>query len=246
MRRNEERLASFLYPDPAEFAVDRPSQNGVLAPSFTHGQADGLQTFPTQTWLPAGETQRGTLLRTNGDPQTPLLPSKPYVDPVRLTHEELRSSGVIPRIPVMPIGYADAEKIMSVMDGVEVPVPLLFRLDVHGRLVRSTIKNVVAKFVGEQEPDKWVLLTNHVDAWTKGAVDPSSGTAVMLELARVVSETSRQTGWRPRRSLVFCAFDAEEFGLIGSTEYVEEMLKTLQQRAVAVLNVDNINGHALG
>lgn len=94
----------------------------------------------------------------------------------------------------------------------------LFRLDVRSFSHRRRIKNIVAIFRGVEEPDRFVALTNHVDAWVKGAIDPNSGTATQLEIARVVKEAHDYTGWRPRRSLAFCLFDAEEFGLIGSTE----------------------------
>lgn len=94
----------------------------------------------------------------------------------------------------------------------------IFRLDVRSFSQKRKIKNVVAIFRGSEEPDRFVALTNHVDAWVKGSIDPNTGTATQLEIARVVKEAYDYTGWRPRRSLAFCLFDAEEFGLIGSTE----------------------------
>lgn len=119
----------------------------------------------------------------------------------------------------------------------------VFRLDVKSFSERRKIKNVVAIFRGSEEPDRVVALSNHVDAWVNGAIDPGTGTATLLEIARVVKEAHDFTGWRPRRSLAFCLWDAEEFGLIGSTEYVEEMLRSIQKNVVAVINVDNINGN---
>ncbi|KAI6191585.1 hypothetical protein M3Y97_00244000 [Aphelenchoides bicaudatus] len=230
-----------LYSDPAEFAPESQLQN---------------QTFPNSIWLPATETQRGTLLRTNGDPETPLFPSKEYTH--RNVHlNDLYRSQTLPSIPVTPISYGDATKIFEQLDGAEVPwsfwkggLPITYRsegsinfqLNVNNRLKRRRIKNVVATWPGEEE--KFVMLSNHVDSWTRGSIDPLSGTSVMLEAARVLADVSKQLGWRPRRTIKFCSWDAEEFGLIGSTEWVEEMLKSLEYNAVALINVDNINGNA--
>uniref|UniRef100_A0AC35G8C5 Uncharacterized protein n=1 Tax=Panagrolaimus sp. PS1159 TaxID=55785 RepID=A0AC35G8C5_9BILA len=238
----EKRGASgvIIYSDPADFVINANA------------------TFPEDIWLPKSAAQRGTLLRTVGDPQTPNFPSKDYTFR-EFSEEDLRSKGILPTIPVMPIGYEDAEKIMKVLDGPEatwarwrgsMPVTYrltgnaIFRLDVRSFSQKRKIKNVVAIFRGSEEPDRFVALTNHVDAWVKGSIDPNTGTATQLEIARVVKEAYDYTGWRPRRSLAFCLFDAEEFGLIGSTEFVEEMLRSLQARAVAIINVDNINGNS--
>ncbi|CAD5235165.1 unnamed protein product [Bursaphelenchus xylophilus] len=231
-----------LYSDPFDFAPENPHNN---------------MTYPDQIWLPGTDAQRGTLLRFNGDPETPTFPSKPYVH--RVKQHDLKDEGFLPTIPVMPLGYNDVKSLMEHMDGVSVPwsrwsgsLPVQyklnstvrFRLDVNTRLERGPIKNVIAVWPGREEPDEWILLSNHVDAWSNGAIDPNSGTAVMLELARVVQQVHSSTDWRPKRSLVFCQWDAEEFGLIGSTEFVEEMQNTLADRAVGLVNVDNINGNS--
>lgn len=164
----------------------------------------------------------------------------------------------MPSIPVMPIGYDDAEKIFRAMDGTVVPwtrwtgnIPVeyklnstvKFRLDVHTKPFEATIKNVVATFTGRESADDWILLSNHVDAWGYGGIDPNTGTAILLEMARVFKKVNMLTGWRPRRTIKFCQWDAEEFGLIGSTEFVEEFQKLLSNRAVVLLNVDNVNGN---
>ncbi|CAK5018879.1 unnamed protein product [Meloidogyne enterolobii] len=116
-------------------------------------------------------------------------------------------------------------------------------MDVKTKNVHRPIKNFIAKLEGSEEPDKWVLLGNHADAWSKGSIDPGTGTSIMLEMARVLSIYSKETGWRPRRTIIFCQWDAEEFGLIGSTEWVEQNLLQLKQRAVAYINLDNFNGN---
>ncbi|KAI1724302.1 peptidase family m28 domain-containing protein [Ditylenchus destructor] len=240
----EERgaIGAILYSDPYDFAPELAKDN---------------KTFPDQIWLPPSGAQRGTLLRTVGDPSSPLLPSKHYTH--RITEEELLNSGVLPAIPVTSIGYRDAIKIFDNLDGPEIQdnqwigsLPTtycatgkaLFRLEVRSFTSRRKIKNFLATLQGREEPDRWILLGNHADAWVKGAIDPGTGTATMLEMARVLSNFASSTGWRPRRSIVFCQWDAEEFGLIGSTEFVEEMLQVVQSRVVTYINVDNINGNS--
>ncbi|KAF7627313.1 hypothetical protein Mgra_00009382 [Meloidogyne graminicola] len=202
-------------------------------------------------------SQRGTLYRGMGDPQTPLLPTLEYVHK-EFNEENLRLIKMLPNIPVTSIGYSDAQKIFEQMDGITanwarwsgaLPViyrltgDKLFRLDVKTQNVHGTIKNFIAKFEGSEEPDRWVLLGNHADAWTKGSIDPGTGTSIMLEIARVLSNYSKETGWRPKRTIMFCQWDAEEFGLIGSTEWVEQHLNQLKHRAIAYINLDNFNGN---
>uniref|UniRef100_A0A453M0L9 glutamate carboxypeptidase II n=1 Tax=Aegilops tauschii subsp. strangulata TaxID=200361 RepID=A0A453M0L9_AEGTS len=101
----------------------------------------------------------------------------------------------------------------------------------------ATIKDIFAVIKGREEPDRYVILGNHRDAWTYGAVDPNSGTAALLDVARRLGIMLR-SGWTPRRTIILCSWDAEEFGMIGSTEWVEENLGDLQSKAVAYLNVD--------
>ncbi|PIO56729.1 peptidase, M28 family, partial [Teladorsagia circumcincta] len=105
---------------------------------------------------------------------------------------------------------------------------------------KRTITNIIAIMEGKEEPDRWVMLGNHVDAWGKGAIDPISGTAVQLEVATVLAKVLEKHP--PRRSIVFCHWDAEEYGLIGSSEWIEQRLGVLQRRAVAYINVDHIAG----
>jgi hypothetical protein len=111
-------------------------------------------------------------------------------------------------------------------------------LEVYTRVQESLIHNVIGVIRGCTEPDRYVLVGNHRDSWTFGAVDPSSGTAAMLELTKAFTNVMKNEEWCPRRTIVFCSWGAEEYGLIGSTEWVEENQKLLQSQAVAYLNVD--------
>uniref|UniRef100_A0A7I4YZN6 Peptidase M28 domain containing protein n=1 Tax=Haemonchus contortus TaxID=6289 RepID=A0A7I4YZN6_HAECO len=225
-----------LYSDPAQY-VDSNS-NG---------------TFPHSSSLPGLDAQRGSVGRVPGDPLTPLLPALPYVTRSE-TLESLRRKKVLPSIPVTPISYDDAQRIMDYMDGPTITRAdwigglatyrwsslRRFRLNVRSRFAKRTITNIIAVLEGKEEPDRWVMLGNHVDAWGKGAIDPVSGTAVQLEVARVMAKVLEQHP--PRRTIVFCHWDGEEFGLIGSNEWIEQRLGVLQRRAVAYINVDHIAG----
>jgi N-acetylated-alpha-linked acidic dipeptidase len=164
-------------------------------------------------------------------------------------------------IAVQPISYAMAYEILSRLDGTKAPTAwngglnitynlgpgfknegnsnLTLHLKVTNRLVNKTIYNVIGTIKGKVEPDRYVLIGNHRDAWFKGAVDSAAGTAASLELARVFGQLLTE-GWRPRRSILFCSWGAEEFNLIGSTEWIEENIKILNGRAVAYINSDII------
>ena len=110
-------------------------------------------------------------------------------------------------------------------------------MDVKISLVTKPIYNVIGSVKGQEEPDRYVLLGNHRDAWVFGASDPSSGTSIIMELSRGIGELLK-TGWRPRRTIIFCSWDAEEQFATGSTEWVEDNAATLKSRAVAYLNLD--------
>ena len=156
------------------------------------------------------------------------------------------------KIPVIPISYADAKPLLESMEGPVAPeewrgaLPLTYHIGpgktvVHLKLefdwqIRP-IYDVIAKMPGTLFPDQWVMRGNHHDAWVNGAGDPISGQAAMLEEARAISELAK-TGWRPRRTIVFCSWDGEEPGLMGSTEWVEQHATELQQKAVIYVNTD--------
>lgn len=209
-------------------------------------------TYPNTVYNPPEAVQFGTTYLSNGDPVTPFYPS--IESAFRIPEEE----AAVPKIPVQPISYGDALQIFKHLGGekaleewqggLEVEYHMgpglrdpawTTRLTVHTSHANATIFNVVGTITGKEEPDRYVLLGNHRDAWTFGGVDPSSGTAALLEVTRLFS-LLLQKGWRPRRTLVFCSWGAEEYGLIGSTEWTEQFATNLQHRAVAYLNVDMV------
>jgi len=163
-------------------------------------------------------------------------------------------------IPSVPISYDAAHPILEALSGPGVttgwqgglpfayhvgPGPAEVHLSTRMEYKLRPIWNVVATIKGSVEPDRWVLLGNHRDAWVYGAVDPGSGTAATLETCRALGEAVKN-GWKPRRTLVYASWDAEEYGLVGSTEWAEEHAKELDEKAMLVLNVDvAVGGHDL-
>jgi N-acetylated-alpha-linked acidic dipeptidase len=158
----------------------------------------------------------------------------------------------MPHIPVLPLSYADARHILEHLTGGAAPhewqggLPFTYRLGpgrskvhmkVHVRSQRRTIWNVVAKLRGSEEPEQIVVVGNHRDAWVYGAVDPISGTVAMLEMARGLGVMLKE-GWRPRRSIWLCSWDAEEPDEFGSTSWAEQHAVDLTGKAVAYLNLD--------
>ncbi|XP_007174338.2 aminopeptidase NAALADL1 [Balaenoptera acutorostrata] len=215
------------------------------------------ETFPHSWGLPPSGVERGSYFEYFGDPLTPYLPANP--SSFRLDSDN--ASG-FPPIPTQPIGFKDAEVLLCNLQGTSAPAAWQgalgcdyklgpgFRSDgifpagsqvnvsVYNRLELRNSSNVLGIIRGAVEPDRYVLYGNHRDSWVHGAVDPSSGTAVLLELSRVLGTLLKKGTWRPRRSIVFASWGAEEFGLIGSTEFTEELFSKLQERAVAYINVD--------
>ena len=223
---------------------------GVLI--YSDPQDDGYDKgdpWPIGPWRPETGVQRGSvqyLFRYPGDPETPGVASTPELpDSARVTPQTQ------PHIVSIPLSYHDASPILQALQGPSVPqnwqggLPFHYHMGPGGVTVhlvsdqdyqRRTIWDVIGKIPGSEYPDEWVVAGNHRDAWVYGAVDPSSGTAAMLEAVRGAGELLRQ-GWRPKRTIVFCSWDAEEYGLIGSTEWVEQHPDQLNQ-AVAYFNVD--------
>jgi N-acetylated-alpha-linked acidic dipeptidase len=231
---NAERFgaaAVVLYADPAE---------------------DGYRfgdVYPKGNWRPAGSIMRRSLIHLpySGDPLSPGWASKPGAR--RLRVEEVS----MPRIPVLCISYGTAERILRLLGGPVAaaewqgalpvtyhvgpgPARLRVRTEMDNR--DRPIWNVVGRLEGSEDPDQWVLVGNHHDAWIYGAGDPSSGTAALLELARVLGDLARE-GVRPRRTLFVAFWDAEEMLLGGSTEWVEDRGDELLEKAVAYLNMDS-------
>lgn len=170
----------------------------------------------------------------------------------------LKRDDVFATVPSLPISYESARPIFEALGGPNVPagwqggLPLAYHVGPGPVEVRFAVAmdyqvrpiwNVVATITGEVEPDHWVLIGNHRDAWTYGAVDPSSGTAATLEACRALGEAIKK-GWRPRRSLMYASWDAEEYGLVGSTEWAEHHAADIQEKALMLLNVDVAVGGA--
>ncbi|XP_058206684.1 probable glutamate carboxypeptidase LAMP1 [Rhododendron vialii] len=216
------------------------------------GGGGAAKWFPDEKWMPPSGVQVGSVYGGAGDPTTPGWPSSGACE--RLSDHEVENREDVPQIPSLPVSWADGDAIMRSMGGqvanddwqggVDAPVyrvgpgPGILQLSFTGKQVISTIQNVIGVIQGAEEPDRFVILGNHRDAWTFGAVDPNSGTAALLELAERLGKLQK-TGWKPRRTLIFCNWDAEEYGLIGSTEWVEENREMLASRAIAYLNVDS-------
>jgi N-acetylated-alpha-linked acidic dipeptidase len=157
------------------------------------------------------------------------------------------------KIPVLPISYADARPLLEALDGHVAPdawrgaLPITYHLGPGPARVRlkvefdwnmATARNVVAKLAGAERPDAWVIRGNHSDAWANGADDPVSGLVALMEEARGVGELAK-SGWRPKRTIVYCAWDGEEQGLLGSTEWAETHADLLRRNAVAYVNSDS-------
>ncbi|HEX9427393.1 MAG TPA: M28 family peptidase, partial [Candidatus Polarisedimenticolia bacterium] len=213
--------------------------------------------YPDGPWGPESHLQRGATALdffVPGDPLTPGWPSRP--NGRRIRPEEAAS---LPRFPSMPISGRDARTILAALRGPVVPagwqggLPLTYHvgpgpsrlhLTIDASFETRTITDVIGRLRGSEEPERSIVLGNHHDAWFYGAVDPISGTATMLELARAAGELARR-GLRPRRTLVFGNWDAEEFTLTGSTEWGEEFERDLRRNAIACLNVDSTLAGAL-
>ncbi|KAK1266307.1 putative glutamate carboxypeptidase 2 [Acorus gramineus] len=207
--------------------------------------------FPEGRPMPPTGVQIGTVYWAAGDPSTPGWASRSGCE--RIEVEEMVARGDLPRIPSLPVSAVDGEAIMRAIGGPVAgddwqggdggvvyrvgPGPGVLNLTYIGNQTLATIQNVFAVIKGVEEPDRYVLLGNHRDAWTFGAVDPNSGTAALLEVARRFGKLQK-IGWRPRRTIILCNWDAEEYGLIGSTEWVEENREMLKSKVVAYLNVD--------
>ncbi|HET6169967.1 MAG TPA: M28 family metallopeptidase [Terracidiphilus sp.] len=228
---------------------------GVLL--YSDPQDDGYfkgDPYPEGPWRPATGVQRGSvqyLFKYPGDPETPGVASTPDLPDSARNTSASGAQGNQPQIISIPVSYHDAAPILQAMKGPGVPqgwqgaLPFRYHLgagEVRVHLIsqqdyqRRIIWDVIGKIKGSEFPDEWVINGNHRDAWVYGAVDPSSGTAAMLEAVHGIGALLKQ-GWRPKRTLLFCSWDAEEQGLIGSTEWVEQHAATLDH-AIAYFNTD--------
>jgi N-acetylated-alpha-linked acidic dipeptidase len=205
--------------------------------------------YPDGPMRPPSAIQRGSVQYLSiqpGDPSTP--GGVPSTDGAkRITRDQMKN---VPTIPSLPIAYREAEKLLRNLGGVRVPnewqggLPFAYHVGPGGTAVEmhvamdeglKPIYNVIATIPGST--DQVLVVGNHRDAWTPGAVDPNSGTAAMLEVARSLGAAVK-AGWKPKRTIMLASWDAEEYGLVGSTEWVEANAAMLSQKAVAYLNID--------
>ncbi|MDQ3280848.1 MAG: M28 family peptidase [Acidobacteriota bacterium] len=206
--------------------------------------------YPQGGYRPSLAAQRGSVADMPVHPGDPLTPGVgATADAKRLARSEAKT---ITKIPVLPISYGDALPLLRNLGGPLAPesfrgaLPIPYHLGsgparVHMRLEFdwNTVPayDVLARLRGSEFPDQWIVRGNHHDAWVSGALDPISGLVAMMEEARAIGELAK-SGWRPRRTLVFAAWDGEEQGLLGSTEWVETHMAELQQKAVVYINSD--------
>lgn len=214
------------------------------------GYARG-DVYPKGPFRPESGAQRGSVLDMPTYPGDPLTPG--YGSTKTAKRLDYKTAPTLTRIPVLPISYGDALPLLTALAGPVAPetwrgaLPITYHLGpgpakVHLQLAfnwkTEPVYNVIATLKGSQYPDQWILRGNHHDAWVNGASDPLSGMVALLEEARAASELVK-AGWRPKRTLMFCAWDGEEAGLLGSTEWAETNALPLQQHVVAYLNTDN-------
>lgn len=210
--------------------------------------------YPRGPWGPLGHFQRGAVVYDFITPGDPLTPGWASTETARRIPES--ESKILPKIPMVPLSAADAREILSRLAKTNSPeapkgwqggLPLPYRVGGEGVQVHMALEmenrvtpiwDVIGKIRGSEEPEKWVVLSNHHDAWVYGAVDPASGTAAMLETARALGELLKK-GIRPRRTIVLGNWDAEEYTLTGSTEWGEQYADDLRKNGVICLNVDS-------
>ena len=226
------------------------------------GFTKGL-VYPNGPYYNSSTIQRGSLLTTDftGDPLTPFEPALPLDGKEKIERIDPENAQ-LHTIPVSPIGYGEAEKILSQMNGEPVPqswqggLPFTYRLQGGSSLtvrlkvdqkidfVRAT--NVIGMLKGTDAPDEWIILGCHLDSWGFGATDPSSGTAMLLSLSQTLGKL-KDEGYSPKRSILIGHWDAEEHGVIGSTEWVEQMREELNAKGVIYMNFDGaVSGKGFG
>lgn len=207
--------------------------------------------FPQGPYRPEQGVQRGSVMDMPIHPGDPLTPGWGAVKGARRIPRE--QSDVLTKIPVLPISYGDALPLLRELRGPVAPEswrgalavtyhvgsgPARVHLKVAFDWSLKTLYDVVARIEGSAYPDEWVIFGNHHDAWVNGADDPTSGQVALMETGRAFGELLKQ-GWRPKRTIIMCAWDGEEEGLLGSTEWVETHADELKQKAVTYLNTDS-------
>ncbi len=215
-----------------------------------YGEGD---TYPTGSYRPKDGVQRGSVM------DMPVYPGDPLTPGIGATKDakrlDRREATTIMKIPVLPISYEDALPLLQSLKGEVVPaawrggLPITYHTGpsidkVHLQLAfnwdMKPLYNVIAKMPGSDFPDEWIIRGNHHDGWVNGAADPLSGMVAEMNEAKAIGELAKK-GMKPKRTLVFCAWDAEEPSLLGSTEWVEDHQEELKQKAVAYINTDGNN-----
>jgi len=212
--------------------------------------------FPAGPFRPKDGVQRGSVMDMPvraGDPLTPNIGATANARRLPLNQAE-----TLTKIPVLPISYGDAQPLLAALGGRLAPEPwrgalpisyhvgpgpARVHLKVSFNWDRKPLYDVVARIPGSSDPDTWIVRGNHHDAWVNGAQDPVSGTVALMEEARGFATLLKQ-GWRPKRTIIFCVWDGEEEGLLGSTEWAEEHDAELRQKAAVYVNSDG-NGRGI-
>jgi N-acetylated-alpha-linked acidic dipeptidase len=213
---------------------------------YTHGEV-----YPQGPWRPRDGVQRGSVM------DMPVYPGDPLTPGVGATKDAKRlplsEAATITKIPVLPISYGDAQPLLAALRGPVAPVewrgglgityrvgpgPARVHLKIKSDWSLKTLYDVIARIPGTTAPDEWVIRGNHHDAWVNGAQDPLSGQAPLIDEARGLGQLLKQ-GWKPRRTIIYAAWDGEEPALLGSTEWVEAHADELATKAVAYLNTDS-------
>ena len=227
------------------------------------GYAKGL-VYPEGPFYNESDIQRGSLLTLDwfGDPLTPFEPALPLDGKKKIVRKKPEEVSGMHNIPVLPLPYGSAKEIIGRMTGKPVPagwqggLPYTYRLEggpalkvrvnVTQKREIQRVYNVVGTLVGSELPNEWVMAGSHYDAWGFGATDPNSGTAMLLALSESLGKLS-QAGYKPKRTIKIAHWDAEEQGVIASSEWVEQFRDELDAKGVAYLNADGaVSGKNFG
>jgi N-acetylated-alpha-linked acidic dipeptidase len=207
-------------------------------------------TYPLGPFRPADGVQRGSVMDMPTYPGDPLTPGIGATK--EATRLKLSEATTLTKIPTLPISYGDAQPLLAALTGPVAPeawrggLPVTYHIGpgpakVHLKLSfnwdTKTIYDVIVRIPGSTFPDEWIIRGNHHDAWVNGAEDPVSGTSALMEEARGLGALLRQ-GWRPKRTIIYCVWDGEEEGLLGSTEWAEDHADELIRKAAVYINTD--------
>jgi N-acetylated-alpha-linked acidic dipeptidase len=209
------------------------------------------EVYPKGAYKSEYGVQRGSVMDMVIYPGDPLTPGVGATKDAKRI--DRRDAATILKIPVLPISYHDAQPLLAALDGAVAPrgwqgsLPLTYHIGPGKAMVHLKLEfnwdmvpayDVIAKIKGSVWPEEWVMRGNHHDAWVNGADDPISGQAAMLDEAKALGDLVK-SGWKPKRSIIYCSWDGEEPGLVGSTEFAEEHGGELQQKAVVYINSDS-------